>query len=146
MRGTDSFSVGIKTIDEEHKDLLRQINNLQSAVRYSTGVKIEWQALAEWVGYTKVQFAREVELMKKHEYPGYDEHKRQHADMAARTKKMVKWGLSGGGRHGRRFDMLERLDAKPHKRHGSYSAFVTGKGLTSVQSAEVTREMGPAIS
>jgi hemerythrin-like metal-binding protein len=85
----DSYSVGIKTIDEEHKTLLRLINDLQSAMCYYTGEELERQALAELIDYTKFHFAREEELMKKYEFPGYEDHKRQHDEMAAKTQKMV---------------------------------------------------------
>ncbi|MDA9983424.1 bacteriohemerythrin [Gammaproteobacteria bacterium] len=89
VRWKDSYSVGIKTIDEEHKNLLRLINNLQSAVRYYTGEEFERRALAELIEYTKVHFAREEDLMKKYGFPGYEEHKRQHVEMTARAQKMV---------------------------------------------------------
>jgi hemerythrin len=89
VRWKDSYSVGLKTIDEEHKNLLRLINNLQSAVRYYTGEEFERRALAELIEYTKVHFAREEDLMKKHDFPGYEEHKRQHDEMTATAQKMV---------------------------------------------------------
>ena len=39
--------------------------------------------------YTRDHFAHEEELMKKYEFPGYEAHKRQHEEMAARAKAMV---------------------------------------------------------
>lgn len=89
VRWEDSYSVGIKSIDEEHKNLLRLINNLHSAVRYYTGEEFERKALSELMEYTRVHFAREEELMKKHQFPGYEEHKRQHDEMAATAQRMV---------------------------------------------------------
>ena len=89
VRWDDSYSVGIKSIDDEHKNLLHLINNLQSSVRYYTGEEFERKALSELMEYTTTHFAREEELMKKHQFPGYEAHKQQHEEMAARAKDMV---------------------------------------------------------
>lgn len=89
VRWDDSYSVGIESIDEEHKNLLHLINNLQSAVRYYTGEEFERRALAELMDYTRVHFAREEELMQTHQFPGFAEHKRQHDEMAAKAQAMV---------------------------------------------------------
>jgi hemerythrin len=81
----DSYSVGIGVIDDDHKKLLTLINNLQTAVYYPTGEAFERQALKELVDYTKYHFGREEELMRKHDYPGLDDHKKQHDEMIARV-------------------------------------------------------------
>lgn len=89
VRWKDSYSVGIKTLDEDHKKLLSLINNLHSAVHYYTGEEFERAALNELIDYTKFHFAKEEELMKKHEFPEYESHKREHEQMAAKAQKMV---------------------------------------------------------
>ena len=81
----DDLSVGIKSIDEDHKKLLNLINNLQTAVYYPTGEAFERQALQELLEYTHYHFEREEQLMAEHEYPDYEPHKRQHADMIAKV-------------------------------------------------------------
>jgi hemerythrin len=77
----DSLSVGIKDIDDDHKKLLGLINNLQNAVYYPTGERFERQALDELVDYTKYHFEREEQLMLKHDYADFAEHKLQHEKM-----------------------------------------------------------------
>jgi len=89
VRWKESYSVGIETIDAEHKSLLRLINNLQSAVRYYTGQEFERRALQELLDYTKVHFAREEALMKEYNFPGYEAHKCEHDQMAAKVDEMV---------------------------------------------------------
>jgi hemerythrin len=81
----DDYSVGIEAIDDDHKKLLTLINNLQTAVYYPTGEAFERQALKELLDYTKYHFKREEDLLRKHEYPGFDDHKRQHDEMIARV-------------------------------------------------------------
>ena len=46
VRWNDKYSVGIQSIDLQHKNLLRLINNLHSAVRYYTGEEFERKALS----------------------------------------------------------------------------------------------------
>ena len=77
----DAYSVGIDSIDEQHKRLINLINQLQTAVDYSTGEEFEREALDELVDYTKTHFSYEEELMEKYAYPEYEPHKAQHAKM-----------------------------------------------------------------
>ena len=81
----ESYSVGIQAIDDEHKKLLMLINNLQTSVLYPTGEAFERQALSELVDYTKYHFSREEKLMREHDYPDYEPHKRQHEEMIAKV-------------------------------------------------------------
>lgn len=81
----DAYSVGIEVIDNDHKKLLNLINNLQTAVYYPTGEAFERQALKDLVDYTKYHFAREEEMMRKHSFPGYEPHKKQHDEMIAKV-------------------------------------------------------------
>jgi len=81
----DDLSVGIDSIDDDHKKLLSLINNLQTAVYYPTGEAFERQALKELVDYTKYHFEREEKLMRDNDYPDYEPHKRQHEAMIAKV-------------------------------------------------------------
>lgn len=81
----DDLSVGIETIDDDHKKLLTLINNLQTAVYYPTGEAFERQALQELVDYTKYHFDREEKLMIDNDYPDFEAHKRQHEAMIAKV-------------------------------------------------------------
>ncbi|MCB1789415.1 MAG: bacteriohemerythrin [Gammaproteobacteria bacterium] len=81
----DDLSVGIGSIDDDHKKLLTLINNLQTAVYYPTGEAFERQALQELVDYTKYHFDREEKLMRDNGYADYEAHKRQHEAMIAKV-------------------------------------------------------------
>lgn len=77
----DDYSVGIDSIDQQHKKLLNLINQLQTAVDYSTGEQFEREALDELVDYTKTHFTYEEGLMRDNDYPDFEAHKRQHEKM-----------------------------------------------------------------
>ena len=77
----DSYSVGINSIDQQHKKLVNLINQLQTAVDYSTGEEFEREALDELVKYTKTHFAHEESLMQQYGYPDYEPHTAEHKKM-----------------------------------------------------------------
>jgi len=86
----DSLSVGIKSIDDDHKKLLTLINNLQTAIYYPTGEAFERQALKELVEYTKYHFEREEKMMLDNGYPEFEAHKRKHEEMIAQVQVYCK--------------------------------------------------------
>jgi hemerythrin len=85
----DDYSVGVQALDEDHKRLLFLINNLDTAAHYRTDMAFERQALNEVLAYTKTHFAREEELMRKHDYADYDAHKKQHEAMIAKVNELA---------------------------------------------------------
>jgi len=85
----EEYSVGIEAIDNDHKKLLNLINHLQAAVHYHTDKAFEKEALDELIDYTRFHFEREEELMKKHDFPEFEEHKRQHAEMVKEVEAFV---------------------------------------------------------
>ncbi len=85
----DAYSVGIDSIDRQHKRLIHLINQLQTAVDYSTGEEFEREALDELVDYTKTHFSYEEELMEKYAYPGFEPHKAKHARMIGEVEAVL---------------------------------------------------------
>ena len=79
----DEYSVGIDSIDEQHRKLINLINQLITAVDYSTGEEFEREALAELVEYTKTHFIYEEGLMEDNGYPDFEAHRAQHRLMIA---------------------------------------------------------------
>ena len=85
----DSYSVGIDSIDNDHKKLIHLINNLQTAVDYKTDRQFESQTLDEVVDYTVYHFTREEGLMEDNGYPGFVPHKAKHEEMIAKVNNYV---------------------------------------------------------
>jgi len=85
----DEYSVGIESIDMQHRKLLNLINNLQTAVDYSTGEVFEREALDELVDYTRTHFKYEEGLMEEHAYPAFEAHCREHEKMIARVEQVL---------------------------------------------------------
>lgn len=85
----DDYSVGIDSIDQQHKKLLSLINQLQTAVDYSTGEQFEQEALDELVDYTKTHFSYEEGLMRDNDYPDFEPHKAQHEKMFNKVSEVL---------------------------------------------------------
>lgn len=85
----ENYSVGISSIDEQHKKLINLINQLQTAIDYSTGGAYEREALDELVDYTKTHFTYEEGLMEQNEYPDFEAHKAQHVKMIEKVESVL---------------------------------------------------------
>jgi len=85
----DEYSVGIESIDQQHKNLINLINMLQTTVDYSTGEAFERECLAAVVDYTKTHFVYEEGLMSKYGYPDFEAHKAQHQKMIDKINDLL---------------------------------------------------------
>lgn len=85
----DEYSVGINSIDLQHKKLINLINQLQTAVKYSTGEDFEREALNELVDYTKTHFTYEEGMMEQNGYPDFEAHKTQHVNMIKKVEEVL---------------------------------------------------------
>lgn len=83
------YSVGIASIDMQHRRLINLINRLQTAVDYSTGEVFEREALDDLVDYTRTHFKYEEDLMERHGYPGFEGHRAEHMRMIARVEQVL---------------------------------------------------------
>jgi hemerythrin len=77
---SESYSLGIKMIDDQHKGLLDIVNDLYS---HSTGNEFEEMlyfknVIHQSVDYIKNHFMVEEKLLIATKYPGYAEHKKAH--------------------------------------------------------------------
>ncbi|MDR0388933.1 MAG: bacteriohemerythrin [Spirochaetaceae bacterium] len=77
---SSTFSVGIKQIDEQHKELFNITNDLfNHCVGDSESEKAYFKKVIQGaVNYIKVHFATEERIMLKTKFSGYTDHKREH--------------------------------------------------------------------
>jgi hemerythrin len=84
-----SLSVGIDLIDEQHKMLIRRLNDLSSAIEMTQGEGSIVQTLDFLIEYTNFHFSAEEKCMDEYDYPGLDHQKKQHAEFKASLKNLV---------------------------------------------------------
>ena len=75
----DSLLIGIKLIDEQHRELIGRMDKLMDACRHGKGHDEVEETLKYVVSYVKEHFKDEEALQAKYAYPGMVEHKKLHA-------------------------------------------------------------------
>ncbi|MDR2579611.1 MAG: bacteriohemerythrin [Fibromonadaceae bacterium] len=90
----NSMSVGDATIDEQHKQLIKIMNEFMEACKNNKGMHELEESLNFLVDYTVKHFTMEESIQIKRHYPGYAEHKKIHeafklkvADIVGKFKK-----------------------------------------------------------
>ncbi len=73
-----SLSVGIPTIDAQHRELVEAFNALERAIQHGTGTERVLPTLRFLGEYAVRHFGAEEGLMRLHAYPGYAEHRAAH--------------------------------------------------------------------
>ena len=81
------YSVGIPLIDEQHKELIRQTNDLYAACLKSEEEARDFfkMVIRSMVDYVGVHFSTEEKMMEKIKYPDLAEHKKQHEDFVKKV-------------------------------------------------------------
>ncbi len=87
---TDSLSVGIDLIDEQHKELLDKLNAINEAVEKHQGIDKILSTLTFLYDYTNVHFSTEEKYMKEYDYPGKKLHMEQHVEFFEMIETMRK--------------------------------------------------------
>ncbi len=72
------YSIGIESIDTQHKELVELINQLKKGIDESKDAEILKDILPKLIDYTKVHFADEEKQMEAAGYPELILHKAQH--------------------------------------------------------------------
>jgi hemerythrin len=77
FRWKPSLSVGIESIDEQHKELIRRaaafLDHVEGRSRQDVGILLSYLRT-----YALTHFADEEDAMRETGYPGYERHKYQH--------------------------------------------------------------------
>ncbi|MDR1930134.1 MAG: bacteriohemerythrin [Treponema sp.] len=89
---SSTFSVGIKLIDDQHKELLKLTNDLfNHCIGDEEAEEAYFKSIIDGaVKYVKVHFATEEKIMLSTKFPGYMEHKREHDRFVLTVVQQVK--------------------------------------------------------
>jgi hemerythrin len=83
----DSYSIGVKAMDDQHKKLVDIINQLHDAMKAGQASKEAPNILKELIEYTSFHFGAEENLIKKESYPDFQNHKKLHEDLVQQINK-----------------------------------------------------------
>ncbi|WP_324823959.1 hemerythrin family protein [Sinanaerobacter sp. ZZT-01] len=93
MLWKDKYELGVSLVDEQHKELFQRVENFVTTLRSSASWEEKVQRVNETLefmnGYV-VEHFRDEEAYQKHiGYPGYEAHKKIHADMVNYVMKVT---------------------------------------------------------
>lgn len=86
----DGLSVGVEKIDEQHKELIKKLNQLAESIMQQEGKNKIAMVLRFMGDYGEMHFSTEEEFMAKYAYPDLETHKNQHDRFNNTTKKLIK--------------------------------------------------------
>jgi hemerythrin len=77
---SQTFSVGVRVIDDQHKELLDLVNDMYNHIVGDEKAEKAYfkKIINKAVEYVKVHFATEEKILKAIKFHGYAEHKRAH--------------------------------------------------------------------
>ncbi len=78
FKWSPEYSVNIKTIDDQHRELVNILNRLFVAVSKREGDKVIAGILDALITYTQTHFALEERLMRQANYKDFEAHKAEH--------------------------------------------------------------------
>lgn len=74
----NAYSVKVLQMDNEHKKLVGMLNDLHESMKVGKGKEALEAILDGLIKYTNTHFAAEERLMKMHNYPGFENQKKEH--------------------------------------------------------------------
>jgi len=98
LRWEPALAIGVAVVDDQHRELFRQVNLLLAALREERGAG-EVGRLLEFLGrYAVEHFAAEERLMRETAYPGLEPHRREHVDFVQAFQELCRSYLARGPR------------------------------------------------
>jgi hemerythrin len=87
----NSLSTGFDDVDLQHKKLILIIEDVHTALELdSKGYALHIsKVVKQLVDYTQYHFSEEETLMRKHAYPAYEAHKREHEAVVAQESAQI---------------------------------------------------------
>ncbi|MCK9363574.1 MAG: bacteriohemerythrin [Syntrophales bacterium] len=75
---SDSLSVNVAEIDQQHKKLIAIINELNDAMRIGAGKDVLGKIVNSLISYAAIHFKTEEKYFAQFGYPDTDNHKKEH--------------------------------------------------------------------
>lgn len=86
MEWSDNLSVGVDTIDNQHKELINRVNAFYAALRKENSKEETLKVLDFLSSYMVRHFKDEEAIQVKYNYPKYAEHRKIHKEFIETVK------------------------------------------------------------
>jgi hemerythrin-like metal-binding protein len=104
---TRKLELGLPEIDEQHKTIINLMNLLAKAIEAHKETKAVHYALMEMMDYSIRHFKAEEEHMALYDFPGIEEHKKEHNLFVQKVQSFI--SQEQDGRVGLAVDALDFL-------------------------------------
>lgn len=88
IQWNDSFKIGIKEIDNQHRELFLRLEKLESALRKGKGREAVISTFHFLDNYVRLHFRAEEELQEFYEYPHREMHAEEHSYFRKRLMQL----------------------------------------------------------
>jgi hemerythrin len=85
----ETYNIGIKEIDNQHRGLFDLISKLSTTQRYETTGQYFLATLNKLVEYARIHFATEERYMREAQYPALAEHQQEHRLFFPEVEKLM---------------------------------------------------------
>ena len=85
----DSYNLGVKEIDNQHRGLFDIISKLFTSRSYDSDGKYFFLMLNKFVEYAQVHFTTEERYMQEAQYPKFAEHQHEHELFIAQVSRLI---------------------------------------------------------
>lgn len=84
----EGYALGIRQLDEQHKQLVQMINDLHQALVANQGQLALRDIVQRMAAYTEFHFTTEEAYLKRQDYPGLAGQQQEHALFAAKAREL----------------------------------------------------------
>lgn len=92
---TSDYELDVPQIDDQHKELVKMINELYESTKEGKSGKAVASTLNKLLQYVDVHFATEEQSMRDRHYPGLEDHIQVHDDLRRKVFDLKKEQLQG---------------------------------------------------
>ena len=111
----NSYSVGVTSIDAQHRNLFAISSELHAAMATGQGKAVLGRILERLIRYTEAHFAHEERLMQRHKYPELRAHAAEHQALAKQVRQFqAEFEIRALGRDRRAARIHKNLAPEPH--------------------------------
>lgn len=89
MTWTNKFSVGVETLDHQHRALMNALNELHAAAMRGKASEVADSLIRQIVSISHEHFAAEARHMESIRFPGLAAHRAKHRELAAQFREFA---------------------------------------------------------
>lgn len=89
MTWNNKFSVGVETLDNQHRALVNALNQLHAAAMRGKASEVAGPLIRQIGSIAHEHFAAEARLMESIRFPGLAAHRAKHAELSVKFRELV---------------------------------------------------------